>query len=87
MVVHQHIGMQLTSGSEQSLFQQLQIALSVVAIQKTWQPVVAALHDMLRNTGKVESWKSGHASRIYGVVGRWKQPQTDNGVGVSRYAP
>jgi len=40
--------------------QQVQIAQSVTIIQKAWQAVVPALHDVLRDAGKGDAFESGH---------------------------
>jgi hypothetical protein len=60
MVVHQHIGVQLAAACMQRIFEQMQVAQSVAVIQKAGQAIVAPLHDVLRNTGKVDAGQSGH---------------------------
>ncbi|WP_355582736.1 hypothetical protein [Xanthomonas cannabis] len=69
MVVHQYERMQLTACGVQGLMQQVQIAQSIAIIQKAGQPVVPALHDVLRDAGKVDAWKSGHGTRL--AATRW----------------
>jgi hypothetical protein len=64
VVAHQHVRMQPAAEAQQSLAQALQITLPVTVIQETRQPVVAALHDVLRNPRKIETRKSGHATSI-----------------------
>ena len=61
MVAHQHIGVKLAAEAQQRLPQTLQIALAVLVVQKTQQTIVSPLHHVLRNAGKFETWKSGHA--------------------------
>jgi len=55
MVAHQHIGVQPATKPSQCLPQALQVALAIKVIQKTRQPVVAPLHHVLGNTGKIET--------------------------------
>ncbi|OAX86258.1 hypothetical protein A7D16_20235 [Xanthomonas nasturtii] len=43
---------------------QVQIAQSIAIIQKAGQAVVPALHDVLRDTGKVDTRKSDHPARV-----------------------
>jgi len=64
MVAHQHVRMQPAAKTHQRLLQALQVALPIRVIQETWQPIVAPLHDMLRNPREVEAGKSGHATSI-----------------------
>jgi hypothetical protein len=52
---------------EQCFAQQVQVAVPVGVIQEAGQAVVAALDDVLRDTGQVESRESGYAPSI----GRW----------------
>ena len=61
MIVHEDAGMQRAAKTRQRLQQALQIVLPIFVVQETRQPVVAPLHHMLRNAGKIEAWKSGHA--------------------------
>jgi hypothetical protein len=63
MVAHQYIGVKLAAEAQQRLSQALQIALAILIVQKAWQTIVAPLHHVLRNTGKLEAWKSGHAGQ------------------------
>jgi hypothetical protein len=56
--------MQLAACGVQSLMQQVQVAQSVAIIQKARQAVVPALHDVLRDAGKVDARKSGHSTRL-----------------------
>jgi hypothetical protein len=60
MIAHQHIRVQATSKSHQRMPQALQVALAILVVQKARQAIVAPLHHVLRNTGKFETWKSGH---------------------------
>ncbi|HEV7123014.1 MAG TPA: hypothetical protein VGN24_06245 [Rhodanobacter sp.] len=49
-----------TIESQQCLPQTLQITLAIF-VQKARQASVSPLHHVLRNAGKFEAWKSGHA--------------------------
>ncbi|OOW72766.1 hypothetical protein Xmlh_05815 [Xanthomonas axonopodis pv. melhusii] len=69
MVVHQYVSVQLAACGVQGLMYQVQIAQSVAIIQKARQAVVPALHDVLRDTGKFDAWKSGHGTRL--AARRW----------------
>ena len=60
VVVHQHVRMQSDIGDGQRLAQQFQIVDAVKVVQKAGQAVVAALHDVLRYTGQVQSRLAGH---------------------------
>jgi hypothetical protein len=53
--------MQPTIESQQCLPQTLQVTLAILVIQKTRQAIVPPPHHVLRNAGKFEAWKSGHA--------------------------
>lgn len=64
MVVHQYIGMQGTFGVLQGLMQPSETAVSILGIEKAWQPVVAALDDVLRDAGKVEAGATCHAVMV-----------------------
>ncbi|WP_234878386.1 hypothetical protein [Xanthomonas euvesicatoria] len=63
MVIHQDVSVQLAACRVQGLMYQVQIAQSIAIIQKAGQAVVPALHDVLRDAGKVDAWKSGHGTR------------------------
>ena len=64
MVVHQDVRVQLATCVEQCLAKQREVALPIVVVEKAGQAIVAALDNVLRNAGKVESWLSGHRVRI-----------------------
>ncbi|WP_341867490.1 hypothetical protein [Luteimonas yindakuii] len=51
---------QLYAGGGQRLAQQREIAQPVAVVEEAGQAVVAALHDVLRYAGQVESWQTGH---------------------------
>ncbi len=53
VIVHQHVGVQLTTKACQRTPQALQVALTIIVIQKARQPIVATLDNVLRDTGKV----------------------------------
>ncbi|WP_234349425.1 hypothetical protein [Xanthomonas citri] len=55
MVVHQDVSVQLAACRVQGLMHQVQIAQSIAIIQKAGQAVVSALHDVLRDAGKVDA--------------------------------
>jgi hypothetical protein len=67
VVVHQHIGMQRDVGVEQGFAQQMQIAPPVGVIEEAGQAIVAALDDVLRYVGKIESGQACHAASFVGV--------------------
>lgn len=64
VVVHQHIGVEPAIVGEQRLAQQMAVAGAVGIVQETGQAVVAALHDVSRDTGKIESPLACHATSI-----------------------
>jgi hypothetical protein len=64
VVVHQHIGVEQAAVGEQRLAQQLAISGAIGIVRETGQAVVAALHDVLRDAGKVESGLACHAASI-----------------------
>lgn len=75
MVAHQHIGVQPATEPPQRLPQALQVALTVKIIHKTRQPVVAPLHHVLRNTGKIKTRLASHAHSIAALPARRCQPK------------
>lgn len=64
VVVHQHVGMQLAAGGEQRFAQQVAIADAVGIVEEAGQAVVAALDDVLRDAGQVESGLASHARSV-----------------------
>ncbi len=46
-IVHQHMGMAPAIVMIRGAAQRLQVAEPVAIIEKTWQPVIASLHDVL----------------------------------------
>lgn len=64
LVVHQHAGVQSAASVEQRLARHGQVASPIGIIWKAGKAVVAALDNVLRNSGKVESGLSGHCLRI-----------------------
>jgi hypothetical protein len=60
VIVHQDVSVQPALKSFQRLQQTLQVLLSIVIVEKTWQPVIASLHHVLRNAGEVESRGASH---------------------------
>lgn len=66
MVVHQYVGVQSAACVDQRFAQQRQVALPIVVVEKAGQPIVAALDNVLRNVGQVESLLSCHHLRIGG---------------------
>jgi len=65
VVTHQHIGKQPAAEPQQCLSQALQVTLTILVIQKTRQTIIAPLHYVLRNTGEIEAWESGHVRQDY----------------------
>lgn len=59
VVVHQHVGVQLEAAGQQGVAQQLPVARAVIVVEEAGQ-AVAALHDVLRNAGKVDAGLSRH---------------------------
>lgn len=49
---------------EQRFVEKVQVAATIGRIEKAWQSIVTALHDMLRDAWQVESRLSGHRPRI-----------------------
>lgn len=56
--------MQLAAGVEQRFAQAPQVASSIRSIESAGETMVAALDNVLRNTGQVESRLSGHCLRM-----------------------
>lgn len=61
VVVHQYVRMQVHACRQQCFTQERQVAAPVAVIQEAGQPVVPALHDVLRDSGQVDAGKAGHA--------------------------
>ncbi len=57
---HQHIGMQRALGVAQRFSPPMQVAAVVFLAEKTRFAVVAALHDVERNSIKLDTRASGH---------------------------
>ncbi|WP_298579081.1 hypothetical protein [uncultured Luteimonas sp.] len=64
VVVHQHVGMQVHASCLECFAKKREVAQAVAVVQEAWQPVVAALHDVLRNTGQVQTGKAGHGPSL-----------------------
>ncbi len=63
VIIHQYVRMQLNPGGVQCVTQQFEIPQAITIIKKTGQPVVAALHDVLRNAWEIKTRKASHASQ------------------------
>lgn len=61
VVVHQHIGVKHAPRRRQRLLEEFEISPTIEFVEKTREAVVSALHNMLRNTGKIESGLASHA--------------------------
>lgn len=61
VIVHEHVGVQFAASVEQRLAQQRQVTSSIDLIEKAGEAVIAALDNMLRNAGQVESRSSAVA--------------------------
>ncbi len=61
MVVHQRVAVEQAAGVAQHLVQELQVAPPVLFVQEARLSIAAALDDVLRNIGQVESGLAGHA--------------------------
>jgi hypothetical protein len=68
VVVHEHIGVKPAFRRVRSLPKQPDVQEAILIIEEAGQAVVAALHDVLRNAGQVESGKSGHAGIPAGLA-------------------
>lgn len=64
VITHQHVRVQRAAEAQQAFAQALQVAPTILIVQKTGQPVVAALHDVLRNAGQIQSGKSCHGHKL-----------------------
>lgn len=60
MVGHQHVGMNLAATLEHDLVHFPQVAEIVAGLKETGLAVVAALYDVLGDSGKVEPWSAWH---------------------------
>jgi hypothetical protein len=58
-VAHEYVGVQGDAGREQGFAQQCQVARAVIVVENARQAVVAALDDVLRNTGEVKAGAVG----------------------------
>ena len=58
VVTHQHLGVQPASAAQPCVALALQVTLAILIVQKARQPAVPALHHVLRNAGKIDTWKS-----------------------------
>jgi len=56
--------MQLDARLDGGLAKKLQIAQAVAVVQKARHAVVAPLHDVLRDSGKVEAGQASHARNM-----------------------
>lgn len=68
MVVHQHIGMQSAAEPGQRFQKALQVTLAILVVEEIWQAVVAPLHDVQGNAGKIGTRKSGHADSFVALT-------------------
>lgn len=59
VIVHEHVSMKKAPRVQQRIAEQMQITLPVGVIEKAGEAIVTPLHDVLRNTGQIESSKSG----------------------------
>ena len=60
VVVHKDVSMQPAAGRVQRFPEDGQVVKAILIVQEAREAIVAALHDMLRNIGQVDSGKSGH---------------------------
>ena len=68
MVGHQHIRMNATSACERCLLQAAQVTPIVGGSQEAGLSVVAALDNVLRDTGEFDTWQSGHGKQAEGAT-------------------
>jgi len=64
MVGHQHVGMHRTAFAQGGFAQQRAITEVVRLGEEAGLPVVAALHDMLRDAGEINAWRAGHGAGL-----------------------
>lgn len=60
MIGHQYISVQSAAVSKRGFAQFLPISKIVGCVRKTSLPVIAALDDMLRNSGQIQAGQAGH---------------------------
>lgn len=63
VVGHQHIGVHGAAGAAGDVAQLIEVPQAVDGLEETRLPVVAALDDMLRHVGQVDSQWTGHGRR------------------------
>jgi 23S rRNA maturation mini-RNase III len=75
VIAHEHVRVKLASRRRKRLTRQVQIAVSIFIVEKTRQAIIATLHDMLRDAGKIQSRKARHAVSLEATrcaAQRWK---------------
>ncbi len=82
VVVHQDVRVQLAACFEQCFAQQGQVTLSIFIVEKAGQAIVPSLDNVLRNSGQVESWLSGHRLSVGASVPAFQPPRPLKFVGV-----
>lgn len=60
MVAHQYIGVDRARVAAGHLAQGPEVGASILIVEKAGHAIVAALDDVLGDTGNVGSWESGH---------------------------
>src|SRR5690606_31279144 len=83
MVVHQDVGVQAAKRRGQRLPQKLQVAQSIAIVEEAGEAVVAPLHDVLRDAGKVDTGEAGHACEHARAGGRLQSLQANRAPGIS----
>lgn len=64
VIAHQDVGVQTATEARHPIPQTLQIPLPILVIEKTRQPIVASLHDVLRDIGQVETREPCHGRQF-----------------------
>ncbi|WP_246037163.1 hypothetical protein, partial [Thermomonas fusca] len=79
--VHQHVGMQPAIEAGKRNQQALQVALAVIVIEETGQPIVTPLHYVLGNTGEIGARQAGHDHSLPAREASVDQPLAQTHIG------
>ena len=60
VIAHQHIGVQPIAKSLRTLFEKIQIALTILIVFEDCLPLIAATHDVIERPGEMYPRLSGH---------------------------
>ena len=67
--------------------QKVGVAPPVLVIEETGRSVVAALHNVLRDSGQVDAWQPGHATSVAVRARARCRPMSSISVGEVNLAP